>query len=151
MACSWKEAVSVLQMLHNAWSFLSQLYRLCAPWWGRSVGVFLLTGSEHWQGAVTIEPLQSGLIQLRFACSWHHPIEWLKERLDDDAELEWTMVKDQAHDRAEQVFFCPMDCLSSRLMRTSVASVSPRCAWRVTPPVSHITVFLQHHRKHVIW
>lgn len=43
-------------------------------------------GSEHWKGAVTIEPLQCGLTQLCPTCSGHHRIEWLKERLDDDAK-----------------------------------------------------------------
>jgi len=46
-----------------------------------------LTGSECRKGAMTFEPLQRSLIQLCSACSRHHPIEWLKERLDNDAEL----------------------------------------------------------------
>lgn len=49
--------------------------------------MFLLTGSEDGEGAVIIEPLQRGLIQLRLARGRHHSIERLKEGLDNDAKL----------------------------------------------------------------
>ncbi len=103
-------------MIHKCWSFLWQPQsRWAGDVWYLYVSEcpcvctrnsLLLTGSEHWKGAMTIEPLQCGLTQLCSACSWHHSIEWLKERLDNDAELEWMTVKDQLHYKVRQMQFC---------------------------------------------
>lgn len=56
----------------------------------------LLTGSEYWERAITVEPPHCGLAQLFPAGGWHHSIEWVEEGLDNDAELVRTEVKGQS-------------------------------------------------------
>lgn len=53
--------------------------------WG--IECSLLTGPQHMEGAVMVQPLQCGLTQLPFACGGDSPIEGLKQRFNDDAEL----------------------------------------------------------------
>lgn len=48
----------------------------------------ILTSSEHREGAVVVQPLQGGLVELRLAGRGHRVVEGLKQGLDDDAELE---------------------------------------------------------------
>lgn len=55
-------------------------------------------GSRTWpesrQGAVLVQPSQRGLTEALQACRGHHPVEGLKQRPDEDAEL--AQVKEQA-------------------------------------------------------
>lgn len=46
-----------------------------------------LTGPQGRQGAVLVQPGQSGSTQVLHAGSGHHSIVGLEQRLDDDAEL----------------------------------------------------------------
>lgn len=54
----------------------------------------LLTWPEDGQGAVLVQPGQRRPVQFFQAAGGHHPLERLKQRLDDDTELHGTWVKE---------------------------------------------------------
>lgn len=54
-----------------------------------------LTRPEDGQGAVLVQPGQRRPVQLLQAAGGHHPLEGLKQRLDDDTELHSMWVKEK--------------------------------------------------------
>lgn len=54
-----------------------------------------LTWPEDGQGAVLVQPGQRRPVQLFQAAGGHHPLEGLKQRLDNDTELHGTWVKEK--------------------------------------------------------
>lgn len=55
-----------------------------------------LTWPEDGQGAVLVQPGQHCPVQFFQAAGGHHPLEGLKQRLDDDTELHEAWVKEKA-------------------------------------------------------
>lgn len=61
-----------------------------------------LTWPEDGQGAVLVQPGQRRPVQLFQAAGGHHPLEGLKQRLDDDTELHGTWVKEKINEEEGQ-------------------------------------------------
>lgn len=62
----------------------------------------LLTWPEDGQGAVLVQPGQCRPVQFFQAAGGHHPLEGLKQRLDDDTELHCTWVKENVSEEEDQ-------------------------------------------------